>query len=216
MKELKSILHIFTGDGNGDDEGGASASNGSDGTNGSGGGVLSFDDFLKQEGNQAEFDRRINKAIQTAVSNAQKKWDLLTSDKVSEAERLAQMTAEQKATYRADKAEKDLAELKRQISLQDMARTARKMLSDQHISMPDDIIMALVSEEAGKTKESVEAFAKSFKEAVQDGVKEALRGNPPKATRSDKQVTRDEILKIKDAETRRRLIAENSHLFIQN
>ena len=191
MKELKNILQIFTGDGNGDDEGGASASNGSDGTNGSGGGVLSFDDFLKQEGNQAEFDRRINKAIQTAVSNAQKKWDLLTSDKVSEAERLAQMTAEQKATYRADKAEKDLAELKRQISLQDMARTARKMLSDQHISMPDDIIMALVSEEAGKTKESVEAFAKSFKEAVQDGVKEALRGNPPKATRSDKQVTRD-------------------------
>lgn len=216
MKELENILQIFTGDGNGDDEGGASASNGSDGTNGSGGGVLSFDDFLKQEGNQAEFDRRINKAIQTAVSNAQKKWDLLTSDKVSEAERLAQMTAEQKATYRADKAEKDLAELKRQISLQDMARTARKMLSDQHISMPDDIIMALVSEEAGKTKESVEAFAKSFKEAVQDGVKEALRGNPPKATRSDKQVTRDEILKIKDAETRRRLIAENSHLFIQN
>ena len=216
MKELKNILQIFTGDGNGDDEGGASASNGSDGTNGSGGGVLSFDDFLKQEGNQAEFDRRINKAIQTAVSNAQKKWDLLTSDKVSEAERLAQMTAEQKATYRADNAEKDLAELKRQLSLQDMARTARKMLSDQHISMPDDIIMALVSEEAGKTKESVEAFAKSFKEAVQDGVKEALRGNPPKATRSDKQVTRDEILKIKDAETRRRLIAENSHLFIQN
>lgn len=215
MKELKNILQIFTGDGNGDGEGGTSASNGSDGANGSEGGVLSFDDFLKQEGNQAEFDRRINKAIQTAVANAQKKWDLLTSDKVSEAERLAQMTAEQKATYRADKAEKDLAELKRQISLQDMARTARKMLSDQHISMPDDIVMALVSEEAGKTKESVEAFAKSFKEAVQDGVKEALRGNPPKATQSDKQVTRDEILKIKDAETRRRLIAENSHLFIQ-
>lgn len=215
MKELKNILQIFTGDGNGDDEGGASASNGSDGANGSEGGVLSFDDFLKREGNQAEFDRRINKAIQTAVSNAQKKWDLLTNDKVSEAERLAQMTAEQKATYRADKAEKDLAELKRQISLQDMARTARKMLSDQHISMPDDIVMALVSEEADKTKESVEAFAKSFKDAVQEGVKEALRGNPPKATHGANSITRDEIFKIKDAEKRRQLIAENPQLFIQ-
>lgn len=215
MKELKNILQIFTGDENGGGEGGASASNGSGGVNGSEGGVLSFDDFLKLEGNQAEFDRRINKAIQTAVSNAQKKWDLLTSDKVSEAERLAQMTAEQKATYRADKAEKDLAELKRQISLQDMARTARKMLSDQHISMPDDIIMALVSEEAGKTKESVEAFAKSFKEAVQEGVKEALRGNPPKATHGANSITRDEIFKIKDAEKRRQLIAENPQLFIQ-
>lgn len=215
MKELKNILQIFTGDENGDGEGGSSASNGSDGANGSEGGVLSFDDFLKREGNQAEFDRRINKAIQTAVSNAQKKWDLLTSDKVSEAERLAQMTAEQKATYRADKAEKDLTELKRQISLQDMARTARKMLSDQHISMPDDIVMALVSEEADKTKESVEAFAKSFKDAVQEGVKEALRGNPPKATHGANSITRDEIFKIKDAEKRRQLIAENPQLFIQ-
>ena len=32
---------------------------------------LSFDDFLSQEGNQAEFDRRVQKAINTAVSNAQ-------------------------------------------------------------------------------------------------------------------------------------------------
>ena len=31
---------------------------------------LSFDDFLSQEGNQAEFDRRVQKAIQTAVGNA--------------------------------------------------------------------------------------------------------------------------------------------------
>ena len=37
---------------------------------------LSFDDFLAQ-GGQAEFDRRINKAVQTAVANAQKKWQTL-------------------------------------------------------------------------------------------------------------------------------------------
>lgn len=35
---------------------------------------MSFDDFLKLEGNQAEFDRRVQKATQTAVSNAQQKW----------------------------------------------------------------------------------------------------------------------------------------------
>ena len=66
---------------------------------------LSFDDFLKLEGNQAEFDRRIQKAINTAVSNAQKKWETLTDDKVSEAEKLAQMTGEQKEQYGADTAE---------------------------------------------------------------------------------------------------------------
>ena len=88
---------------------------------------MSFDDFLAQEGHQAEFDRRVSKAIQTAVANAQKRWQTLTDDKVSEAEKLAQMTGEQKEKYRADKAEKELAELKRQIALGDMAKTARKI-----------------------------------------------------------------------------------------
>ena len=82
---------------------------------------LSFDEFLAQ-GGQAEFDRRVRKAIQTAVSNAQKKWQTLTDSKVSEAEKLAQMTGEEKEKYRADKAEKELADLKRQIALETWQR----------------------------------------------------------------------------------------------
>ena len=145
---------------------------------------LSFDDFLKTGGNQAEFDRRVQKAIQTALSNAQKKWQTMTDGRVSEAEKLAQMTSEEKAEYRAKKAEQELADLKRQIALGDMAKTARKMLSDDQIIVPDEIIMNLVSDDAEKTKSTVESFAKVFKEAVQAGIKEALRGNPPKAGNS--------------------------------
>ena len=175
---------------------------------------LSFDDFLSQEGNQAEFDRRVRKAIQTAVGNAQKKWKTLTDDRVSEAEKLAQMTGEEKEKYRADKAEKELADLKRQIAMGDMAKTARKMLSDEQISIPDEIIMNLVCEDAEKTKDAVENFAKLFKEAVSTAVKEALRGNPPKAgTSGAKQVTREQIFAVKDRTERQRLIAENPQLF---
>lgn len=58
----------FFADGDGT---GADGSNGDgSGGEGSGQGTLSFDDFLKEEGNQAEFDRRLNKAIETAVKNA--------------------------------------------------------------------------------------------------------------------------------------------------
>lgn len=176
---------------------------------------LSFDDFLAQ-GGQAEFDRRINKAVQTAVANAQKKWQTLTDSKVSEAEKLAQMTSEEKEKYRADKAEKELADLKRQIALGDMAKTARKMLSDEQITLPDEIVMNLVSDDAEKTKESVEGFAKAFKEAVNAAVKEALRGNPPKAgTGGAKPITRDEIMAVKDRAERQKLIAENPQLFVR-
>lgn len=176
---------------------------------------LSFDDFLAH-GGQAEFDRRINKAVQTAVANAQKKWQTLTDSKVSEAEKLAQMTSEEKEKYRADKAEKELADLKRQIALGDMAKTARKMLADEQVSIPDEIVMNLVSDDAEKTKESVEGFTKAFKEAVNAAVKEALRGNPPKSgTGGAKSITRDEILAVKDRAERQRLIAENPQLFVR-
>lgn len=177
---------------------------------------LSFDDFLSQEGNQAEFDRRVSKAIQTAVGNAQKKWKTLTDDRVSEAEKLAQMTGEEKEKYRADKAEKELADLKRQIAMGDMAKTARKMLSDEQISIPDEIINNLVTEDAESTKAAVESFAKVFKEAVQSAVKEALRGNPPKAGGNGaSEITREQILAVKDRAERQRLIAENPQLFIR-
>ena len=176
---------------------------------------LSFDDFLAQ-GGQAEFDRRINKAVQTAVANAQKKWQTLTDSKVSEAEKLAQMTSEEKEKYRADKAEKELADLKRQIALDDMAKTARKMLSDEQITLPDEIIMNLVSDDAEKTKEAVEGFSKAFKEAVNAAVKEALRGNPPKAgSGGAKPITRKEIMAVKDRAERQKLIAENPQLFVR-
>ena len=176
---------------------------------------LSFDDFLAQ-GGQAEFDRRINKAVQTAVANAQKKWQTMTDGKVSEAEKLAQMTSEEKAEYRAKKAERELADLKKQMALGDMAKTARKMLSEENISVPDEIIMNLVSDDAEKTKEAVEGFSKAFKEAVNAAVKEALRGNPPKAgTGGAKPITREEIMAVKDRAERQRLIAENPQLFVR-
>ena len=176
--------------------------------------AMSFDDFLALEGNQAEFDRRINKAIKTAVDNAQKKWKTVTDDKVSEAEKLAQMTGEEKEKYRADKAEKELAALKKQIALGDMASTARKMLSEAHITVPDDIVMNLVSDDAAKTKEAVESFTSAFNEAVQSAVKEALRGNTPKSGGTAPSMTKEQIMNVKNRSERQKLIAEHRDLFI--
>lgn len=140
----------------------------------------------------------------------------MTDGKVSEAEKLAQMTSEEKAEYRAKKAEQELADLKKQMALGDMAKTARKMLSEENISVPDEIIMNLVSDDAEKTKEAVEGFSKAFKEAVNAAVKEALRGNPPKAgTGGAKPITREEIMAVKDRAERQRLIAENPQLFVR-
>lgn len=206
-------LQIFA-EGNGD--GGVHANGDGVGNGGSGdkNHPLSFDDFLKQGGNQAEFDRRVQKATQTAVANAQQKWKALTDDKMSEAERLAQMTKEEKAEYRANKLEKELSDLKRQNALSDMAKTARKMLAEEEINLPDELLSHLVSEDAEKTKEAVESFTKLYKAAIQAAVKDALKGNPPKVGTGGKgTMTKDQILAIKNPSERQKLIAENMTLF---
>lgn len=195
------------GAGDGDGDGAGAGSN-------STGGTVSFDDFLKGEGNQAEFDRRVQKAVNTAVTNAQAKWKALTDDKLSEAEKLAQMTKEEKAEYKASKLEKELEELKRRNARSDMAKTARKMLADEEINIPDELLVNLVVEDADGTKKAVEAFSKMYKGAVQAAVKEALKGNSPKAGTGGKgTMTKEQILAIKNPTERQRLIAENLKLF---
>lgn len=197
-----------SGDGNG---AGAGSGNG-EGNNGNG--SMSFDDFLKGEGNQAEFDRRVQKAVNTAVTNAQTKWKTLTDDKVSEAEKLAQMTKEEKVEYQNKKLEKELADLKRQNAITEMAKTARKMLADEEINIPDELLGHLVSESAEDTKTVVEAFSKMYKAAVRAAVKDALKGNPPKAGTGGKgTMTKEQILAVKNPSERQRLIAENMTLF---
>lgn len=202
-----SNLQLFAGeggDGGGDDDGGGSDPEDK---------PVSFDDFLKEEGNQAEFDRRVQKAVNTAVTNAQEKWKALTDDKLTEAEKLAKMTKEEKAEYKNRKLEKELEDLKRQNAITEMAKTARKMLADEEINIPDELLGHLVSESAEDTKAAVEAFSRMYKTAVQAAVKDALKGNPPKGGTGGKTMTKEQIMAISNPVERQRLIAENIALF---
>lgn len=214
-------LQMFAEGGDGG-AGGDSGNGGAAGTNGGAGSgdgsegnkPLSFDDFLKQEGNQAEFDRRVQKAIDTAVSNAQSKWKALHDDKLSEAEKLAKMTSEEKAAYRMSQMEKELNAFKEKDALAEMSKTARKMLAEEEINIPDELLAHLVSTDAEDTKNTVQTFAKLFKDAVQDAVKDKLKGNPPKKGTGGKgNVTREQILAIKNPSERQRMIAEHMDLF---
>lgn len=202
-----SNLQLFAG------EGGDGGGNDDDGGSDPEDKPVSFDDFLKEEGNQAEFDRRVQKAVNTAVTNAQEKWKALTDDKLTEAEKLAKMTKEEKAEYKNRKLEKELEDLKRQNAVTEMAKTARKMLADEEINIPDELLGHLVSESAEDTKAAVESFSRMYKTAVQAAVKDALKGNPPKGGTGGKTMTKEQIMAISNPVERQRLIAENIALF---
>lgn len=159
------------GDGNGGGAGGDTGEGGGEGNE-----PPSFDDLLKG-GHQAEFDRRVQKAIDTALTNAQEKWQALTDDKLSEAEKLAKMTKEEKVQYLAQKHEKELAEREAGITRRELMAEAKNTLAEK--KLPVGLAEVLNYADADSCNRSIAAVEKAFQEAVEAGVQERLKGGTP-------------------------------------
>ena len=185
-------LQLFAeGDGVGTgDEGGNGG--GASGTGDEGNEPQSFDDFLKTGGNQAEFDRRVQKAVNTAVTNAQEKWQALTDDKLSEAEKLAKMTKEEKAQYMQQKKENELSEREAAITRKELMAEARNTLAGD--GLPQELAEVLNYTDADACKKSMETVKAAFQKAVEAAVEEKLKGGKPpkKATETDEQKTQQQ------------------------
>lgn len=141
------------------------------------------------------------------------RWQKEQDKKISEAEKLAKMDAQEKAEYEKKQLEKELQALKDKETLSEMSKQARKMLSESNINISDDLLAVLVSTDAEATKNAVEAFKVMYSDAVKKGIAEALKGEPPKAGNSGTAITKEEILAVKDRKERQRLITENIELF---
>lgn len=142
------------------------------------------------------------------------KWQQQQQKAVDEAKKLAEMNAQQKAEYERDQLQKELNALKKQASLAEMSKTARKMLSDSGIMIPDELLAMMVSDNAETTKTAIDGFAKVYKEAVEAAVKERLKGEPPRrGAGGTATMTKEQIMAIRDPELRQKKMLENKHLF---
>ncbi len=128
-------------------------------------------------------DADVNALIDRKFAEWQKKQDKAVEDakaKEKEAAKLAQMNENQKKDYQIEQMQKELNEFKRKDTLAEMSKTARKMLSDENITVSDELLSMLVTTDAAETKAAVDSFTKLYKEAVEDEVKNRMRGNTPK------------------------------------
>ena len=189
------LLQFFAeGDGAGAD-GGSGGGTGDEGEAGGEPGALggkggkenppSFDDLLKS-GHQAEFDRRVQKAINTALTKEQEKWQALTDDKLSEAEKLAKMNKEEKADYLRQKQEKKLKDREAAITRRELMAEAKNTLAEK--KLPAGLAEVLNYADADSCSKSIEAVEKAFQEAVKAAVEEKLKGGtPPKKAPSGEE-----------------------------
>ncbi len=168
-----------------------------DGTNTDGDGEKpkTLDDLLKDGTYQAEFDRRMQKGIETALEKQRSKYEALMNDKLSEAEKLAKMTKEEKAEYQSRKREKELADREALITRRELMAEAKNTLAEK--KMPVKLAELLVYTDADACKKSMEALETAWQEAVESGVQDRLKGGEPmKKAQTNQAVTKEQFAKM--------------------
>lgn len=134
---------------------------------------LTFDEILGDKTYQAEFDRRVQKAIDTART----KWEADEQTKRTEAEKLAKMDAGQKAKYELKKANEERDTAIAKLNAYELKNTAIKIAQEKglDISLLEDIDFSKQTAETITTiidtKKAV--FDKVLEKAMNDKYKES-------------------------------------------
>lgn len=165
------------------------------------------------EGNKNDEKKYSDKDVDAIIDKKFAQWQKKQEEKIAEAERLAKMSAEEKLTHERDKALKDAEEAMKKLNGYEMLSTARGLLREKGVDVPDTITETLIGADAESTKTNIEAFAAAFSAAVEDAVKARIKGKSQKTGGGGASITKEDIAKIKDPVERRKLILENKSLY---
>lgn len=171
-----------------EDEGTGAESNGS-GANGEeaqgneegqGASGNAFEDFLKDGKNQAEFDRRVSKAIETALGNAKVKWQEDADQKAEEAAKVAKMNAEQKQKYELEKLQKENKRLLEEATRNELGRNAVGVLTEKGIEATQDVLDFVVGTDEADTNARIDKLVKIVESQLKKAEIARATGTTPK------------------------------------
>lgn len=185
-----------------------------DGGEGGSGGT---DDPEDKSGDDEKEDKKYtDEDVNNIINRKFAEWEKRQKEKsakAAEAERLKNMTEEEKRKHEMEELQKKIAGYEKEKAIGAMTKVARGILNDSKIVVNDELLGNLVAEDAETTKTNVENFVKNFNDAVQKAVAEALRGKPPRLKDGSKELTKEDILKIKNRSERQKAMAEHPELF---
>lgn len=207
---LRMNLQLLASD-TGEEGGGSIESTGTESSNSE---TTNIDETKIEEksevGNEKKYtDEDLDALIEKKFS----KWKKAEEKRVSEATKLAEMNAQQRAEYERDQYKQEIEQLRAESERRKMETTALEMLNEQGVNVSQKLVSTLVSQNAEATKESVGAFIEAFNEAVETAVNNKIKSAPPKKLGGGGALTKEEIFKIENKSERQRAIAENIHLF---
>ena len=196
-------LQLFAEDGG--DSGDDGSDDGDDGSD--------DDDDKGDEPEKKYTDADIDKIVKERLARERKAAEKKARQQ-AEAEKLKNMTAAEKRDAEFEEMKARLATLEAEKNQASMLSTASDILKDAGIVVSSKLVGYLIAETADETKANVDEFVKLYTDAVNKGVKAAMKAsgsNPKKGGTST--LTREEIMKVKNPTERQKLIKENMHLF---
>ena len=157
----------------------------------------------------ADIDKIVKERLARERKAAEKK-----ARQQAEAEKLKNMTAAEKRDAEFEQMKARLATLEAEKNQAEMLSTASDILKDAGINVSSKLVGHLIAETADETKANVDEFVKLYNDAVNKGIKTAMKAagsNPKKGGTST--LTKEDIMKVKNSAERQKLINENMHLF---
>lgn len=128
-----------------------------------------FDDVLSNKEYQAEFDRRVQKAIQTHETKLKEQWKLEQDTQKSEAEKLAQMNETQKLQYQLKKQSEENEKIQRKLNARDLKDEGFKIATAPDTAFDPEFLNLFDYE--NMTAEQLQEKTKLIK-AIQDRIVE--------------------------------------------
>lgn len=131
---------------------------------------------------QAETDRRVT----SALKKQQQKFD--------EAQKLANMTAEEKNTYEYNQRLSELEERESKLAMKELSLETEKQLAEK--GLPTAAATFIVAVDAEQTKNNIEAFEKMFNEAIELEINKRIATGAPRANTSSGGITPEQFKKM--------------------
>lgn len=188
----KELFPLMEEDGNSGATGGAAPAAGgsSQGEEGSGNAgedakPKSFEALLKENPDyQKDLDRRITQAVETATKNERERQRVVQDQMQDEMIRVSKMTDEEKDEYLKAKAKAKADEREADLVKRELTLDARAALQEK--GLPESFLGLLNYQNKEVCLASVDALDEAFREAVQKGVDDKLKGQqPPKDAKTE-------------------------------
>lgn len=159
---------------------------------------------------QEEVEALLQKETDRRVSAALKKQEKKNEDKIKEATRLANMTAEQRYEETLKQREAAIEAKERELALAENKNACAKILSEKGLSL--DLVDFVVAEDADTMNENIKVLDKAFKASVKAEVEKRIGSSVPKKDLPVEQMTKEKFGQLSLSEMTR-LLNENPDVY---